>query len=116
MTDENRQTAAPKQTQPVLQKLILEFGPLAVFFFANARGEQLMTSYPQLAQWFDKPIFLATAAFMVAMAIALVASWILTKHLAVMPLVTGIVVAIFGGLTLVFHDDTCWAGFYSVSR
>lgn len=71
-------------------KLGLELGPLVVFFFANGRFG----------------IFVATAVFMAAMAVALVASWLINRRLAVMPLVTGIVVAIFGTLTLVLHDDT----------
>lgn len=71
-------------------KLGLELGPLLVFFFANGRFG----------------IFMATGAFMAAMAVALVASWMINRRLAIMPLVTGIVVAIFGTLTLVLHDDT----------
>ena len=78
-----------KEIQPLL-KLALELGPLAIFFFANSRFG----------------IFHATAAFMVAIAIALSASWYLTRRLAIMPLVTGIVVLVFGGLTLLLQDET----------
>jgi intracellular septation protein len=42
---------------------------------------------------------------MVAVLVALAASWMLTRRLAVMPLVTGIVVFVFGGLTLLLHDE-----------
>lgn len=70
-------------------KLALELGPLAIFFFANAR-------------W---GIFAATGTFMVATLAALAASWALTRRLAVMPLVTGVVVVVFGGLTLALQDD-----------
>jgi len=80
---------AHKDVNPLL-KLALELGPLIVFFFANAR--------------FD--LFAATAAFMVATAIALAASWVLTRRLAIMPAVSAIVVAVFGTLTLVLHDET----------
>lgn len=72
-----------------LVKLALEAGPLAVFFIANNR--------------FD--IFTATAAFMVAITVALVGNWILERRLPVMPLVTAGFVLVFGGLTLVLHDD-----------
>ncbi len=82
-------TASRKAENPWL-KLTLELGPLLVFFFANGRFG----------------IFVATGAFMAAMAVALVASWMINRRLAVMPLVTGIVVAVFGTLTLVLHDDT----------
>ena len=81
-------TAVRRHIHPAL-KFALELGPLAVFFFANTRFG----------------IFSATAAFMVATAVALVASWVLTRRLAVMPLVSGVVVAVFGALTLYLHDD-----------
>jgi intracellular septation protein len=70
--------------------LALELGPLGVFFFANARYD----------------IFTATAAFMVAMVAALAISWILTRKIAIMPVITGAVVLVFGTLTLVLHDET----------
>nr|WP_306265222.1 septation protein A [Pararhizobium sp. IMCC3301] len=70
-------------------KLALELGPLIVFFFANSRFG----------------IFTATAVFMVAISIALVTSWVLTRKLAMMPLITGIVVLVFGSLTLYLQDD-----------
>jgi intracellular septation protein len=71
-------------------KIALELGPLAVFFFANNR----------------LGIFGATAIFMAATIIALLASWVLTRRLAIMPLVTGVVVFVFGGLTLFLQDET----------
>jgi intracellular septation protein len=70
-------------------KLALELGPLGVFFFANARFG----------------IFAATGAFMVATIVALSASWWLTRRLAIMPIVTGVVVFVFGGLTLLLQDE-----------
>lgn len=82
--------AAGRKAENPWLKLGLELGPLLVFFFANGRFG----------------IFAATGAFMAAMAVALVASWMINRRLAIMPLVTGIVVAIFGTLTLVLHDDT----------
>lgn len=82
--------AAGRKAENPWLKLGLELGPLLVFFFANGRFG----------------IFIATGAFMAAMAVALAASWIINRRLAIMPLVTGIVVAVFGTLTLVLHDDT----------
>jgi intracellular septation protein len=70
-------------------KLGLELGPLIVFFFANARFG----------------IFAATGAFMIATIVALSASWWLTRRLAIMPIVTGVVVFVFGGLTLLLQDE-----------
>ena len=90
MTIFERPPNAPdhRQVNPIL-KLALELGPLGVFFFANTKFG----------------IFAATGAFMVAITVALVASWLLTRRLAIMPLVTGIVVLVFGGLTLALQDE-----------
>lgn len=88
-----------------LIKLALELGPLIVFFIANAFGKQLIESVP-LFSGLNDPLYPATAFFMVAMAISLVASWILLKRVAVMPVVTAVVLAVFGTLTFVFQDTT----------
>jgi len=87
-----------------LLKLALELGPLLVFFFANARGAWLTQKFPVLAE-FGGPIFVATGLFMAATAIALLVSWLLTRTLPIMPLVSGIVVLVFGALTLYLQDD-----------
>jgi len=93
-----------KGINPVL-KLALELGPLLVFFFANARGAWLAATVPALAA-LGGPLFVATALFMLATFIALAASWALTRTIPVMPLVSGVVVAVFGSLTLWLHDET----------
>jgi len=80
--------AAKKQLKPGL-KLVLDIGPLVLFFAANAK----------------LGIYVATGAFMVAILAALAVSYAMTRHLAVMPLVTAVIVLVFGGLTLVLHDD-----------
>jgi intracellular septation protein len=99
---------APK-VNPLL-KLALEMGPLMVFFFANFRpgpfkplllpflGETLLSG-PKAG------IFTATALFMVAMVVSLVVTWRLLRTLPIMPVVTGLVVLVFGTLTLVLADD-----------
>jgi len=93
-----------KEVNPLL-KFVLELGPLGVFFFANARGEWLAEKLPVL-DGLGGPLFIATALFMVAMLISLAVSLVLTRRLPIMPLVTGIVVLIFGGLTLWLQDET----------
>jgi intracellular septation protein len=97
-------TPERKPVNPIL-KLVLELGPLGVFFLANAKGEALSARYAWVAS-FGEPIFFATAVFIVATLLALVVSFALTRKLPIMPLVTGIVVVIFGGLTLYLQDDT----------
>ncbi len=93
-----------KKLNPWL-KLVLELGPLLIFFFANARGEQLANAWP-LVNALGGPIFFATAAFIVATVAALITSYVLTRHLPLMPFVTAIVVVVFGGLTLWLQNDT----------
>ena len=80
--------AAKKQLNPIL-KLVLDIGPLVLFFAANGRFG----------------IFTATAAFMVAVLIALAVSYVMTRHIAIMPVVTAVIVLVFGGMTLVLHDE-----------
>ena len=88
-----------------LLKMALELGPLLVFFFANARGEWLASHFPVLTE-FGGPIFIATGLFMIATAVALTVSWLLTRKLPMMPLISGIVVFVFGALTLWLQNDT----------
>lgn len=92
------------EVNPLL-KMALELGPLLVFFFANARGEWLGKQFPVLTD-FGGPIFIATGLFMIATAAALIVSWLLTRRLPLMPLVSGIVVFVFGALTLWLQNDT----------
>ncbi|WP_025031839.1 septation protein A [Nitratireductor aquibiodomus] len=100
-----RDPADPKRKEinPIL-KLALELGPLMVFFFANSRGEWLVERFPALGS-LGGPLFVATALFMAATAIALTASWVLARTLPIMPLVSGVVVFVFGALTLYLHSE-----------
>jgi intracellular septation protein len=94
------------ELKPQLIKMALELGPLVVFFIVNTKGEDILAAFPALNQWFSSAIIFATAVFMVAMLLSLALTWLLLKKIAVMPLVTGVVVVIFGGLTLYFQDST----------
>jgi intracellular septation protein len=88
-----------------LLKLVLELGPLLVFFFANSYGERLAKSFPVLTS-LGGPLFIATALFMAATVISLVASKIITGKLPLMPMVSGIVVLSFGALSIWLQDET----------
>ncbi|APH74308.1 septation protein A [Aquibium oceanicum] len=101
-----REPADPKRRHmnPLL-KLVLELGPLMVFFFANSRGEWLAERFPSLGE-LGGPLFIATGLFMVATALALAVSWLLVRTLPIMPLVSGAVVFVFGALTLWLQDET----------
>src|SRR5215207_8247548 len=105
MTFESAPNAPDRKPLNPLLKLALELGPLGVFFFANSRGEWLADRVPVLAA-LGGPIYVATALFVIATIIALAVSLALTRRLPVMPFVTGIVVLVFGGLTLWLQDET----------
>jgi intracellular septation protein len=79
-----------KTTPHPLFKLATELGPLIVFFLANAKSN----------------LFVATGAFMVAVVVAMAASYVVTRHVPIMAIVTAVVVIVFGTLTLVLHDET----------
>jgi len=70
-------------------KLLVEIGPLVVFFIGNTQYD----------------IFVATGAFMAATAVSLLASRLIFKRVPAMPLVTGVFVFVMGGLTLYLHDE-----------
>ena len=97
------QNQAPA-TSPLL-KFALELGPLVIFFLANSYGDQLAEAFPVLKALGGK-IFIGTAFLMVAMIISQALSLWLTRHLAIMPLVTLFFVLVFGGLTLWLQDET----------
>ena len=70
-------------------RLIVDIGPLAVFFIAFERAG-FMT---------------ATAAFMVATAISIAVSYGLERRVPLVPVVTGVIVFVFGGLTLWLDNE-----------
>jgi len=90
MTDKNTTQApgAPKATG--WQKMLIDFGPLLVFFVSFKFGD----------------IWVATSLFMVATVIAMIVSKILFRHVAVMLKVTFVIVMVMGGLTLYLQDET----------
>jgi len=79
------------KTQPhPMFKLATELGPLIVFFVFNAKYH----------------LFVATGAFMVAIVAAMIASYVVVRHVPMMAIVTAVIVLVFGTLTLVLHDET----------
>ncbi len=100
-----REPTDPRKREKVspLLKFALEMGPGLVFLFVTLRGAWLTEKFPALAA-FGEPILLATAFFMAATAISLSVSWVLTRSLPVMPLVSAVVVFVFGALALYLQD------------
>jgi intracellular septation protein len=87
------ETAAQKPEKLELAplfKLVLELGPLVIFFVLN--------------RYYG--IFYATGAFMIATTISLIASKLLLKRVPVLALVTGVFVLVFGALTIYLENET----------
>jgi len=89
----SKATAETEPIEPapsVLLKLAIELGPLLVFFGTNAAAG----------------IYAGTAAFMAATIVSLVVAWFAYHKVPIMPLVSGVIVLVFGGLTLYLRDET----------
>ncbi len=71
-------------------KFITDFGPLLVFFTFYYRSE--------------KSLIVAIPPFIVATIIALTIVWFLEKKLPMVPLLGGIFITLFGGLTIYFDN------------
>jgi len=71
-------------------KFATDFGPLAVFFFFYYNG--------------DKNLKIAIPPLIIATLIALIIIWILEKKIPMIPLISGILITLFGGLTIYFDN------------
>jgi intracellular septation protein len=99
MTDQPTKPAAESGADSSqLMKMLVELGPLAVFFIVNSQAGRFLDD-PKAA------IFWGTGSFMVATLIALVVSRLLFGRIPVMPLISGFFVLVFGGLTLILRDE-----------
>jgi intracellular septation protein len=78
-------SSAPRWLKPAV-----DYGPLAVFF----------------AIYVSLGLMAATAALVVASLIALALAWVMERRVPLVPLVTTVIVVIFGGLTLWLQDET----------
>ena len=76
-------------------KLLIDLGPLLVFFLAN-----FFAPVPALMK-----IFVATGAFMVAMVVAMIFSAIRYHRISPLLWFSGIMVVILGGLTIWLHNE-----------
>ena len=73
-----------------LLKFITDFGPLLVFFFFYYNN--------------DKSLIIAIPPFIIATIISLALVWILEKKIPMVPLISGILITFFGGLTIYFDN------------
>lgn len=79
----NQQEAGPRWLKPTV-----DYAPLAVFFGA----------------YYGWGLMPATAALVVVTVVGVILSLLVARRIPMMPLVTAVVVCIFGGLTLWFND------------
>jgi intracellular septation protein len=87
---ETRAVSPPRKALNPTVKLVLELGPLALFFAAYSR----------------LGIFAATGVLMACVVVTLSVSYAMLRRIPIMPLITAVIVLIFGSLTLILHDET----------
>ena len=73
-----------------IYKLLIDIGPLAVFFIFYTRSDLKTAILP----------------FMIATIIAVLFSYILEKKIPIMPTVGAAIILVFGGLTIYFDNET----------
>ena len=71
-------------------KLLIDIGPLAVFFIFYTRSDLKTAILP----------------FIIATTIAVLFSYIIEKKIPIMPTVGAVIILIFGGLTIYFDNET----------
>lgn len=87
--DDKAAPDAPEFGAKQLLKLLVELGPLVVFFVTNSQFG----------------IYLGTQAFVAATVVSLAASRYLLGRIATMPLISGAFVIVFGVLTVYLNDE-----------
>ena len=71
-------------------KFVTDFGPLGIFFFYYYNN--------------NKDLTVAIPPFIIATLVALAIVWLLEKRIPMMPLISGILISFFGGLTIYFNN------------
>ncbi len=89
MTDENTKIAEPKAA-PKWVKPFTEYVPLVAFF---------------VVYWKTNDLILATKVIVGVTLLTTALSFIVTRKVAMLPIVTAAILAFFGGLTIFFEDD-----------
>ena len=84
-----------KKEPSVLGRLMIDLGPLLVFFLVN-----FLAPVPDVLR-----IFYATGAFMAAMIVAMMVSYLRYRHISPLLWFSGIMVVILGGVTIWLHND-----------
>lgn len=101
MSNAQDDTSKPKSKKKPGQlfRLVLEIGPLAIYYLVNSFADDILGVTEKEA------FFYATGTFMVAIATSLLTSYALFRTLPIIPVVSGVFVFVFGGLTLYLQDE-----------
>ena len=104
-----------QKVNPVL-KLLLEMGPLCVFFVANLRPEWFRPLVEAILpvsmfQGDSGGIFIATSVFIPITVLAMAAGLIIMRRIPIMPLASGIFVIVFAGT-----DSASWGSLHRGHR
>lgn len=87
--DQKKPDAAAGKSNSIV-KLLVELGPLVAFFAAYGRAG----------------IYWATGILMIATVVALIASWRMLGRISPVPVITAVLVVVFGGLTFLLDDPS----------
>ena len=106
---------APKDANPGL-RMAVDYAPLVVFFLVNflAPAEPMMRLVAQFSGFLSgmerlgaiviARVICATGAFILATIVAMIVSRVKLGHVSPMLWISGVLVVVFGGLTIYFHD------------
>ncbi len=84
-------TDSPPKAEPKGLKLFTEYFPLIAFF---------------LVYWKSGDLITATKVIVIVTLLTTALSFFVTRKVAMLPLITAGILAFFGGLTIIFNDDT----------
>lgn len=95
-TNETPANEPAKKAKGGGSQILVDLGPVIIFMLTYNLGRRFVPA--------GQEIFLATGVFIVATLIAVAYAWFVQKRLPPMLIVTAVIVCVFGGLTLIFHD------------
>jgi intracellular septation protein len=85
-------------------KAALDLGPLLIFFITYFVAGRHAPTDP-LKHAVNPGLMWATGALVAATLVSLGISYALERKIHILPVITGVIVLVFGALTIIFHDD-----------
>lgn len=86
-------------------RMLLDFGPLLCFFLAYRIAGRYWPPVGEAHGMAPQALMAATCALIAATLLALLVIYYYERKIALLPLISGIAVTVFGGLTLFLHDE-----------